>query len=360
MKSILHIVTGIDVGGVSTLLLNYYTHMDRTRVHFDIVAIDIGREQLFESSFKNLGVNIYYMPKNYGKRFLYLFRLLRRKRYDIVHSHIELPSAIYLLIAKLTGVKNRFAHAHMAFMDYHTLIQMLLRWVLNKVSTKRFGCSEDAIRGLFGSNCIDGIILYNAINISCFSYKQEIREEYRKTLGVEDNYVMGFVGRFTKHKNIFFMLDIFCEFYKHHHDALLLIAGDGEEKKLFFDKVEQQRLSKNILYLKERKDVNNLMMAMDVLLLPSRSEGLGIVLIEAQTAALKCITCKETVPYKETNISQYIHYCSISASPSKWAEEIEKNCMDYKRMSIDNTIRSAHYDIRLEAEILTNIYCNCK
>lgn len=352
---VLHVVTSVDVSGVGMFLLNYYKKMDHNKVHFDIVAIDKGREQLLESRFTELGANIYYMPKAYSKRLVYLWRLMKSNNYDIVHSHIELASSVYLGLAFLSGVKIRIAHAHMAFVDYSSFSQHCMCKLLNYVVTTRMGCSVDAINNLFGNQC-QGFVIHNAIDIPHFSYKEDIRKRYRKEMDVEDKYVVGFVGRLTYQKNIFYMLDIFNSFVKSHENAVLLIVGDGELKEAFFEKIDNLGIKQKIIYLGARNDVNNIMMAIDVMLLPSRWEGLGIVLIEAQAAGLKCIASKDTIPYKDTNISTYIHYCSIKESTEEWVKVIEHDCMEYKREAIDDTIRNHHYDINIEASRLADIY----
>lgn len=357
---VLHVVTSIDVGGVSTLLLSFYEKINHEKVHFDIVAIDRGKKQLFEDAFTNQGANIYYMPKNYYKRLLFFSNLIRSGKYDIVHSHIELASAVYLFISFMFGVKNRIAHAHMAFHKYDSYHQKFLRLLLLKVSTMKMGCTYDALINLFGQKGESGIILHNAIDIQNFSYNKDVRIEYRKNFDLENKYVIGFVGRLTEQKNIFYLLDIFNSFCYKHPKTVLMIVGDGELKDKFFKDASSKGLIKNILYLGSRKDVNKLMMSMDVLLLPSKWEGLGIVLIEAQTAALKCIASKETIPYNDTNVSEYIHYCSIKSQPNIWCKLIEQECMSYKRKKIDEIIREHHYDIIKEAEWLTKFYVELK
>lgn len=58
------------------------------------------------------------MPKKYVGRIPFLYKLMKNGHYDVVHSHIELASAVYLSIALVAGVKVRIAHAHMAFTIY--------------------------------------------------------------------------------------------------------------------------------------------------------------------------------------------------------------------------------------------------
>lgn len=353
---ILHIVSSLAATGVPTMLYNYYSYMDRNKIHFDFVTIPSKVEHTYKQKFEDLGSAVYYMPKSYRGRFTYLYRLMKDGQYDIVHSHIELASAVYLTIAKLAGIKKRYAHAHMAFLPYNKLHQKLLRSLLRRVSTHKIGCSKNALYGLFGKQ--DGMVLHNAIDIDKFEYSPEIRAEYRLKLGLENNTVIGFVGRFSYQKNIFYLLDIFKEYIKLNSKAKLVIAGDGEQKVAFFKKADEYSLQNKIVYLGSRNDIPQLMMAMDCLLLPSRWEGLGIVLIEAQAAALMSFTSRTTVPYEDTNISPYIKYCDISSSPTIWANEMHKCIEDYHKTSIREILIKSNYSIQNQAYQLFSIYIN--
>lgn len=356
MIRVLHIVTSLAATGVPTLLYSYYSRMDRNKIQFDFVAIPSNVKHTYKQKFEELGSNVYYMPKKYAGRIPFLYKLIKNGHYDVVHSHIELASAVYLSIAMLAGVKVRIAHAHMAFLPYPKIQHKCLRYLLNSVATLRLGCSKDALNGLFGNK--KGIILHNAIDIEKFNYNPVVRTQYRSLLNIEANTVLGFVGRFTRQKNVFYLLEVFKKFLELNKKGLLLIAGDGEQKEKFFNEAEKLGISENILYLGPRNDVPSLMMAMDALLLPSLWEGLGIVLIEAQAAALMTFTSKYTVPYEDTNVSQYIHYLDINEEPMVWARAINENAQGYDKMSIKNKLIAHHYDINIEKDNLYNIYKN--
>lgn len=356
MIKVLHVVTSLAATGVPTLLYSYYEKMDRTKIHFDFVAIPSDVEHTYRQKFEDLGSNVYYMPKKYSGRISFLYHLMKNGNYDVVHSHIELASAIYLSIAKLAGIKVRIAHAHMAFMPYKKLHHKCLRFLLNHVAKQRMGCSKEALNSLFGTS--NGYVLHNAIDIDKFNYNPVVRKQYREQLNIEGKTVIGYVGRFTKQKNIFFVLDIFRNYLELDSDAILLMAGDGDLREEFFAKAQMYGVDKSILYLGPRNDIPALMMSMDCLLLPSLSEGLGIALIEAQTAALMCFTSRFTVPYEDTNISQYIKYLDIKESSKVWAKNIFENIKSYVKTPIVDKLRTHHYDINIERDNLYRIYEN--
>lgn len=356
MIRVLHIVTSLAATGVPTLLYSYYSRMDREKIQFDFVAIPSKVEHTYKQKFEDLGCQVYYMPKKYVGRIPFLYKLMKNGHYDVVHSHIELASAVYLSIALVAGVKVRIAHAHMAFLPYTKIQHKCLRYLLNTVATLRLGCSKDALIGLFGNK--EGIVLHNAIDIDKFNYNPSTRKQYREQLNIDDRIVLGFVGRFTRQKNVFYILEIFKNILELNHNALLLIAGDGEQKDEFFEKADQLHIRDYILYLGSRNDIPSLMMAMDGLLLPSLWEGLGIVLIEAQAAALMTFTSRYTVPYEDTNVSQYIHYLDITEEPIVWARAINQKILDYKKISVKDQLEAHHYDINIEKDNLLSVYEN--
>ena len=105
-----------------------------------------------------------------------------------------------------------------------------------------------------------------------------------------------------------------------------------------------------------RADVSELLNAFDLFILPSRSEGLGIVFVEAQINGLGCVT-SDNVP-KEVNILDKIEYLALDAGAEIWAQQIDKI---KKNMNADRTIdiqrvRDAGYDIKIEENDNITIY----
>ncbi len=98
----------------------------------------------------------------------------------------------------------------------------------------------------------------------------------------------GHVGRFVAQKNHTFLIDVFKEFLEIMPNSKLVLIGNGETKEDIMRKIVELKIEKNIILLENIKNVNEYMQAFDLFLFPSLYEGLGIVLIEAQAAGLKC------------------------------------------------------------------------
>ena len=109
-----------------------------------------------------------------------------------------------------------------------------------------------------------------------------------------------------------------------------------------------------VILLGNRFDVNKLLSCMDVFLLPSRFEGLGIVYIEAQASGMP-VFASDQVP-EEAFVTELIHKCSLQDEPAYWAERILLYGDNERRNVIDH-IEKAGYSIQSSAKMLQGIYC---
>ena len=99
--------------------------------------------------------------------------------------------------------------------------------------------------------------------------------------------------------------------------------------------------------------MNELLQAMDVLMLPSLFEGVPVTGIEAQAAGLPCIM--STNVSEEFNVG-FISYLDLSESPKIWAEKIFEQYGSTDRMKGAELVAKAGYDINIEAGKLEKFY----
>jgi len=112
----------------------------------------------------------------------------------------------------------------------------------------------------------------------------------RESLGLRpDDVVLLFVGRLVPIKRISLLLKVFKRVARERDDVKLLIVGDGPLKSLILEAMKEDS---RILYLGPREDVNMIMAASDVLILPSRSEGVPSVILEAQACGMPVIASR--------------------------------------------------------------------
>ena len=348
-------------GGVESVVMNYYRHINREKIQFDFIcdndSTDIPYEEIEKLGGKVILIPPYQKIIKYHKE---LKKVLKDGKYKIVHSHINTLSVFSLFAAKSAGVPVRIAHSHSTTNKKEkkkNLLKQVLRPFSKVFATDYMCCSELAGRWLFGNKEYDNgnvYLLNNAIDLDKFKYDEEKRKEKRKELNIEDNtLVIGHVGRFVEQKNHRFLIDIFHEVHKQKENSILLLAGQGPLMEEMKEKVKILGIEDSVKFLGQRNDVSELYNVMDLFLFPSLYEGLGMVLIEAQANGLPCIASTE-VP-KIAKFSQNVSFLKLKSSVNVWCEEIIK-MLGMERLININILVEKGYDIKNESGNLLKKY----
>lgn len=352
---ILHVTSSLDGGGIARLLIDYYSRM-KADIHFDF-AITSETEGMLEKPLIEAGCNIYRIPqvrKNLSGHINSLKTIISGGDYDVVHDHSDYRSLFTMLVAHKYSVKVRIAHSHLAFVPEtkRTYIERyFFSRLVKRYSTQLMACSKDAAIWMWGEKeYLEGkvYIMTNAIDTSKFLYNEELRNQVRNKYNMGNSLVLGNVGRFTYQKNHEFLIDIFIEVLNHKPNSLLLMIGDGELKKDIEEKVKALGISQNVIFLGTIPNVYEYLNAMDVFVLPSRFEGLGIVYVEAQANGMKCFATKEVVPM-EANVCNNITFVPKECNAKAWSEYII-NCAVERDVDVYNKIRESGYDIDRAAQ----------
>ena len=349
-------------GGVESVVMNYYRHIDRTKIQFDFIC-DEDSTNIPYGEIEKMGGKVILIPP-YQKVFKYhkkLKEVLRSGGYKIVHSHINTLSVFSLFAAKCAGVPVRIAHSHSTTNKKEkkkNLLKQVLRPFSKVFATDYMCCSELAGRWLFGNKEYDNgnvYLLNNAIDLDKFKYDEEKRKEKRKELNIEDStLVIGHVGRFVEQKNHRFLIDIFNEVHKQKEKSILLLAGQGPLMEEMKEKVKILGIEDNVKFLGQRNDINELYQAFDVFCLPSLYEGLPVVGVEAQATGLLCIFSDDMT--KETKVLDTTEFLSLNQSVEEWTYTILKKYKSFKRKNCINEISKKDFNIKKEANKLTQKY----
>lgn len=359
-----------ESGGIEGLLTNLLLHMDRKAMEIDIV-VSVLKKSIFTEGLLQAGVHfiqlsgqLYGLPSNYR-----LFRaLLQEKRYDVVHVNAyQGMSLYYLKIAADMGVPVRIAHSHNT-----ALRKSLLRPVKHRLheiykaryaqyATKYWACSRAAGEFLFPKQLVESAcfeLFPNGIEISRFQRNHVVRENIRSSLGIGKNqFVIGNVGRLCYQKNQSFLIDTFAEVKKQCDSSVLLLVGDGSDRDHLQQKVSHLDLKDSVIFYGTSQHVEELFWAMDLFVFPSRFEGFGIVILEAQAAGLR-VVCSEMVP-EEARFLPTTAVLSLQSGAKIWADQImHLNGQSYigQCFDVSDQIYAAGYDISTVASKLKKNY----
>lgn len=363
---VLHILDELNTGGAETIVSNYFKYVDKEQFQWDFVITrreNQNERGALENFIEENGGVIYRIPRkreNYLANIMAVYKILDHNDYDIVHSHLDELSTFYLLSAMIKRVPVRICHSHLAGADRGKNVELLCKFlkpIMKFVVTDKFSCGIEAGKALWGSNAIKSNEVYvmnNAIEINKFVYDEKIALKKKKELNVYGKKILGSVGRLTYQKNSEFIVEIFSEYHKMNPDSVLMLIGVGEREKNVKKLVDSLKLGDSIFFLGARNDVNELMMMMDYFILPSRFEGLPIVMIEAQCTGLTCFISDKIT--KEVYINRNVIYKSISDSPYSWAEQIFQYTDDFDRKAGKKAIIENGYDILTESKKLQSYY----
>ncbi len=348
---IAQVVGYMDGGGVEQVVMNYYRHIDRSRVQFDFIVCE-GSKLIPSDEIQGLGGRVF-MVSSYANVVAFmrqLRQLIHAERWKIVHSHINALSVFPLYAAKLENVPVRIAHSHSTSGKgelFKNLAKFLLKTQANRFPTHRFACGQYAGEWLFGKNEHFEIIR-NAIELRRFAFTPSARAEVRKELGIEENqFVVGHVGRFMAQKNHQFLIEVFRRVVELRDDALLLLVGEGELKNEIAQLVREAGLANRVVFLGQRSDVERIYQAFDVFCLPSLYEGLCLVGIEAQSNGLACIFSDSIT--REVDVTKSTRFLPINDS-EPWAQAICQVSPGYRNAV--NPIDFSAYEINSAAEAL--------
>ena len=343
--------------GVSTSIMNYYDFMDKTDMKINFVVPNHVEARL-KNHIKNNGGKVYELmtretnPLRYMKD---LIKIIKTGHYDIVHAHGNSCTLLMEMVAaKIAGVKIRIVHCRNTICT-HLTIHRLLRPFFNRSYTHGFACGIDAGKWLFGKKPFT--VITNGNDIEKFTYNSEIRQEYRQKYHLEGKKAIGHVGCFNYQKNHNFLIDTFYELTKKDPDYVLFLIGDGGLRSEIENKVKQLGIDNKVIFVGKTLEVSNNLQAMDIMLLPSRFEGLPNVVIEWQIACLPSIVA-DTVT-KEAKITDLVEFMPLEAGVKAWARRItEVEIMDRQNISesILKEIREAGFDMKDNAKVLKSLY----
>lgn len=367
--NVLFFMDGIgNAGGIQEMALKWIENFNPQKVRVDILSYDTGKKDNYPERVKKFGCEVYIVP-TYTRRTTFfkslhdteMFFKENKGKYDIIHAHASAKAFFVLWYAKKYGINVRILHSHSSRTISEKVIQRLaancLKIPASLLTTDKFACSPEAGKYLFGRFAVKTgrvKIIHNAIDIEKFKYDKEERDEIREKLNISNKFVVGHVGRFMEPKNHDFLIDVFEKIYKKEKNAVLVCVGSGGLEETIKKKCIDLRIDDRVMFLGFRSDVNKIMQAFDLLIMPSLFEGLPVTGVEAQALGVPALFA-DTIT-KDAAILPQSSYLSLKQSPEEWADK----ALEYKTMQKEENpskyIVQKGYDLKLETKKLEEYY----
>lgn len=357
-------------GGVESFLLNAFFRLDKEK--YDVTFLTCGRStyDMFRDDIVANRGHVEEIPilannyKNKVRVFKELRNYFREKKPDIVHVNSGTLSLQFIAskAAKFENVKKVILHSH-NYRPNQTGIKERIKEPFKKLLIKNgdsfLACSKGAALWMFPKEMVDEgkiIVIPNGIDTKKFLYSSEKRLQFRSSLQLTDELLIGNIGRFQGQKNHQFMIDIMEKVVEKNPSAKLLLVGKGELEGKIQRIVNERNLQNKVLFLGERKDIDAFLSGIDIFIFPSIYEGFGIAAVEAEASGAKVIL-SDVIP-RETNVSGSATYLPITGdnSADEWAEEICKRGIEMNRVHENTKVYNAGFDVHLCYQRMIEIY----
>ena len=357
-------------GGTETWLLHVAREL-QGRCELDFL-VHSKAEGAYDRQLSSLGARVIPCcnPRNpivYGHQFL---RILRDSGpYDVVHSHVQCYSAWILLLAWIGGVRIRVAHSHSDLRSIYQqagltrkLYMLVTKKLLGAVSTHYLATSSAAAISLFGER-YERDSRYR-LHLSCVDLAPLAQSSdtgaVRRSLGIPENsIVIGHIGSFRPEKNHPFAIEVaaaLCCLSPRYH---FVFKGDGALKANIQDLAARLGIGSKCLFLPADGDVPRILRAaLDLFLFPSVLEGLGLALVEAQAAGLRCFV-SDAVPQEAIVVPELVERLPLRHGPDAWAATIHAEAHLRPSVSPDQAydrVYQSGFDMSRNAEALLQLY----
>ena len=359
---ILHVTAGIGrSNGVMSVILNYARYMPPD-IRFDVMyfvqtADDREKEleALGDRTVKIAPPGLHSFRQDDVDEYL----SAHRGEYAAIHLHLPYLASVFAPKARKYGVSKVIVHCHSSRFSLESsgwrnrILNIPTRWLADD----RIACGREAGKVWYGDRAVETgrvLVLPNAVETERFRFDPERREGARRSLGLENRLVIGHIGTLTTPKNHRFLLEIFAEIRKRRPDAVLLSAGEGPLRPQIEEQIRDLGLEAPVRLLGNRKDVPELLQAMDVFLFPSLHEGLPVSVVEAQAAGLP-VLMSSAVTDEVCVAGGRIERMDLDLPPERWAERALKLAA-LERTDAADLVVEAGFDLKTSAAWLAGLY----
>lgn len=291
--NLLQVVNGLAIGGAEKKLLELVKHLDKRR--YNIIVCSIGQGGPLQKDFEALDLDVVVCHKR-NKFDLSLInkvaRLIRECEIDLVQTTLLLADIVGAFAARWSGLrppviswetvshgendilrtKSRHVWAYKAAMKRVDKIVAVSREIQHSLMERR-GIAPEKIE----------LIPYG-VDLRKFTRRNGTFDKRGELKIAGDRVVIGTVARAEPYKGVAYLQQAAVQLVRQYPKLDFLFVGDGSLRKELEAQVHALGLSQRIRFLGFRNDVHEIMNAFDIFVLPSLTEGLPNVILEAMAS----------------------------------------------------------------------------
>ncbi|MDO8535493.1 MAG: glycosyltransferase family 4 protein [Candidatus Omnitrophota bacterium] len=289
---VLHVNTHMNIGGIGQYIVSLAKALKQKKVEClvassggeleaELVRVDIRHIRLDMRTKFEFGPKVFRSSRR-------LAQIIKDERIDLIHAHTRVSQVASYLASRRTGIPY-VATCHGYFNA------KLSRRLFDTWGEKVVAISEAVRQHLEKDFNIDPKrveVIYNGIDLGRFSnvYSADQIARAKRSLGIQHGAVVGTMGRLSSVKGQKFLVEAMKEVVSKSKDARCLIIGRGREESALIALAKSLGLENRIIFTGAAyMDIPLYLACMDIFVLPSIEEGLGLALLEAMSLGIPCV-----------------------------------------------------------------------
>ena len=357
MKKVLVFGLSSNIGGVENVFDEFFDTFDKNEYHFDFVARE--EKLAYQNKYDGYGSKTYVLPSFIKKPFQYyreIKKIISSNKYDVIYINLlSDANFLTLLAAKKDKKANIILHAHN---NNTSGVMRKFLHLFGKIIAKqnrfiKIACSNESGQYMFGRKPFT--LINNPFDPRKFRYSEKKRAEIRKKYNIPNNCtLLGVAGRLAPQKNPQFILRLMKALRNNgRQDIRVMFVGDGKYKELLLKKAEKYNISNRIIITGNVENSRDYYSAMDLFLMPSKYEGLGIVGLEAQASGLNCVF-SDNVP---SEVNLFNDNITEKTKVKEWVKAINRLLpLKNDRKQVDFKKFSPRFEVEGNFELLKKTF----
>lgn len=336
MIKVIEFIGALKDGGAETLVKEYVTLIDKQKYNVSILTIYPMKNTANYCQVSKIGVDVFSVYPRYSIFFRVIHKLfgtwyipfrlkqiIKREKPDCIHINSPVASFVAAISPKVKNTKLIYtchSEPKKYFISANKHEEKAVRKLICNNNMQLIALHDDMrieLNKLFSVK--NTIVINNGVNFSQYRRMEWDINRIRDSIGIPHNaFLVVHVGRFAAVKNHSFLLEVFSEIKKEKKNAQLLLVGDGPLRKTIAEEIRQKDLSKDVTILSHRTDVPQLLYASNLMIFPSKYEGLSVTLVEAQVTGLRCLVSDSV--NKANFLTENTIPVSLKTSANEWAK----------------------------------------
>ncbi|WP_144362889.1 glycosyltransferase [Mediterraneibacter gnavus] len=368
MKRVL-VTGGANIGraGVATIVYKWGQEFDSNKLVYDYLMQRGLPAQQYVEAIVQKGGKVFTMEgesRNLFSIIKWVEEIIRENKYDTIHINTDTAyiAAAYIYAAKKGGIRHIFVHSHCTQVDDNSKLKRSIKTLFHRIlvpyvcknSERYLACSKLAGYWMFGKKNVESNkykTIYNGVVVESYLYNEQVRKTYREQMGLSGKLVIGNIGRFSYQKNHKFLIEVFTELSKTDGSAVLVLVGTGELESQLKALVNEYGITDKVFFLGTRMDVPLLLSMFDVLVMPSRFEGLPVTIVEAQMNSLPCIVADSIT--REAQFTETVNFIT-GWGKDEWVGAI-RHAVKVGRLSTPDNLFKSKFNIHSAARELQQL-----